>query len=110
MQWRVAHQISDLKMIYLMAAHKQVQAVVLQEALRDICAKGNADAALAVRAPAARLRVAPQQLAHQALFWWLSAGGHGEVRDKPSSRNMTPVIVHPFVAFTHQMYQCPEEG
>jgi len=66
-----------------MAAHKQVQAVVLQEALRDVCAKGNADAALAGRAPAVRLRVAPQQLAHQALFWWLSADGHEKIRDEP---------------------------
>ena len=52
-----------------MAAHKELQAVVLQEALRDVRAKGDADAALAGRAPVARARVAPQQLTHEALLW-----------------------------------------
>lgn len=62
--------------LYLMAAHEQLQAIVLQKALRDIRAKGDANAALAGRAAAARLRVAPQQLAHQALLWRLSVGEH----------------------------------
>ena len=66
--------------MYLVAAHKQLQAVVLQEALRDISAKGNPDAALAGRAPAARLRVAPQQLAHQALLWRLPVGADKDER------------------------------
>jgi hypothetical protein len=56
-----------------MAANQQVEAIVLQEALGHVNTEGDADPALAGRTPAARLRVAPQQLAHEALLRRLPA-------------------------------------
>ena len=49
----------------LVAADDVVEAVVLQEALRHVRSELDADAALAGGTAALRLRVRPQQLAHQ---------------------------------------------
>ena len=60
----------------LMAPDQQLQAIVVQEALGDIRAKAHADAALAGGPPGAVCRVAPQQLAHEAILWRLPARRH----------------------------------
>ncbi len=56
-----------------MAANEQLQLVVLQEVPRDVRPKRHAHAALAGATPSRRLRITPQQLAHQSLLRWLPA-------------------------------------
>eukprot|EP01136_Pigoraptor_vietnamica_P006125 Opistho-1_new@38660 len=61
----VVHLLVAL-VLHLVAPHNVVETVEFAETLRDVGAKVNADAALAGRPARLRLRIRPQQLAHEA--------------------------------------------
>mmetsp|Transcript_61070 Transcript_61070/g.157487 ORF Transcript_61070/g.157487 Transcript_61070/m.157487 type:complete len:248 (+) Transcript_61070:261-1004(+) len=63
-------------LLHLMASDHQLQAVGLQEVLRDILPKSHANAALGGHAAPARLRIAPQHLRHQPLVGRLALAVH----------------------------------
>lgn len=63
----------ETRLPHLMAPDQQLQAIVIQKALGHIRAKAHADAALAGGPPGDVCRVAPQQLAHEAILRRLPA-------------------------------------
>ena len=67
------------QVMYLMASDQQVQLVELQESSSDVWTKRNAHAPLVRTAPLARLGVAPEQLAHEAIIRRLPAKKVAEV-------------------------------
>jgi hypothetical protein len=66
--------VRDLEalVLHLVAAHEQLQAVALQECPSNIRPEAHAHAALGAGPAHARVRVAPQHLAHEALVRRLS--------------------------------------